>query len=174
MQRLEDPNWQAGVDALLVGAYSLADVDWWPFKERADRERLREGLRLAECAETGAEENVSPITIPGTTTIDAVMANELHSRGVTFVDVRGIASWDSGHIPGAIHLGLKTHFSEDELTAVVAKQQPVVIYCAGPRCLLSTEACTQAVAWGFDQVYYFREGFPSWKAAGYPIEVSQK
>ena len=27
-----------------------------------------------------------------------------------------------------------------------------------------------AVAWGFTKVYYFREGFPAWKTAGYAIE----
>ena len=26
--------------------------------------------------------------------------------------------------------------------------------------------------WGFKRVYYFSEGFPVWKEAGYPVEVS--
>ena len=73
-----------------------------------------------------------------------------------------------------IELGFKTDFTEANLTAVVAKDQPVIIHCSGPRCLLSSNASVKAVAWGFEQVYYFREGFPGWKAAGYPIEVSQE
>ncbi len=40
--------------------------------------------------------------------------------------------------------------------------------------MLSSKACVNAVVWGFEQVYYFREGFPGWKAANCPIEVSQE
>jgi rhodanese-related sulfurtransferase len=41
----------------------------------------------------------------------------------------------------------------------------------GPRCLRSSKACVKAVGWGFEKVYYLREGLPGWKAAGYPVAV---
>ncbi len=173
-QRLQDDGWKAGIDLLLVGTYSLEDLNWWPFKLTADRERLREGLRRAGVPGTGAGENVSPMTIDGATTVDAVMAEALHRNGAIFIDVRGKASWDAGHIPGARHLDLKTRFTETGLTSLVKRNQKLVIYCAGPRCLLSSEACAKAVSWGFEQVFYFREGFPSWKASGYAVEVSSE
>ena len=44
----------------------------------------------------------------------------------------------------------------------------------GPRCLLSSKACAKAVGWGFEKVYYLREGLPGWKAAGYPVAQSQQ
>ncbi len=172
-QRLTDPSVEVGVDVLLAGPYTLKDVDLWRFGEGADRARLHEGLRLAGVPKAGLGKAVSPTKVAGATTVDAVEAKSLLDRGVPFVDVRGDDSWNDGHIPGAVHLYLKAGFNEAGLSAVVAKDQAVVVYCQGPRCLLSSKACTKAVAWGFAKVHYFREGFPSWKAAGYPIEVSQ-
>lgn len=169
--RLTDPKVQVGVDVLLAGPYTLKDIDLLPFRESTDRNRLRDGLSLVGVPEVGHGKAVSPPKVPGTTTVDAVAVKSLLDRGVTFVDVRDDESWNNGHIPGAVHLYFKREFSEASLSAVVAKNREVVIYCMGPRCLLSSKACTKAVAWGFSKVYYFREGFPSWKAAGYPVEV---
>ena len=162
---------RAGIDALLVGAYSLKDLELWPFAHDADRERLHEGLARAGVPETGADENVSPLEVAGATTVDAATAKSLFDRGVAFVDVRGKGSWADGHVPGAVHLDLKEDFSAASLAQVVRRDEEVVIYCMGPRCLLSSEACKQAVAWGFRNVYFFREGFPAWKASGYPVAV---
>jgi len=159
---------------LLAGPYTLKDVDLWQFREGADRERLHEGLRLAGVPEAGQGKEVSPTKVIGATTIDAAEAKRLHNRGVIFVDVRGNDSYNDGHIPGAAHLYLKEGFDEVALTAVATKGQEVVIYCQGPRCLLSSKACAKAIAWGFVKVYYFREGFPSWKAAGYLVDVPSR
>jgi adenylate cyclase len=162
---------RVGLDVFLVGPYTLDDVDLWPFKEQTDRERLREGLRLAGVAEAGQEAEVSPTEIPGATTVDAAGAKTMFNRGVPFVDVRADSDRSLGHIPGDIHLNLDDAFGEESLGAVVGKDQEVVIYCMGPRCLRSSQACAKAVSWGFTRVFYFREGFPAWKAAGHPFEV---
>jgi rhodanese-related sulfurtransferase/tetratricopeptide (TPR) repeat protein len=162
---------RVGLDVFLVGPYTLDDVDLWPFKEPADRERLRQGLRLAGVPEAGQEREVSPTEIAGATTIDAVAAKAMLDRDVPFVDVRADEEWNTGHIPGALHLDSDDAFSEASLSAVVGKNQEVVIYCMGPRCLRSSQACAKAVSWGFTQVRYFREGFPAWKAAGFPIAL---
>jgi TolB-like protein/class 3 adenylate cyclase/rhodanese-related sulfurtransferase len=172
-QQLEDAGFAIGVDVFLPGPYTQKDVDFWPFKEAADRARLREGLRLAGVPATGAAENVSPIEVPGAVTVDPVEAKELLDRGAVFVDVRGDGRWEDGHIPGSVSLGLVEGFSEQALSQIVAKDREVVIYCMGPRCLRSSKACAMAVSWGFEKVYYLREGLPGWKAAGYPIEVGE-
>ncbi|MEE8548431.1 MAG: rhodanese-like domain-containing protein, partial [Alphaproteobacteria bacterium] len=163
---------QLGVDVLLLGPYTLKDVDLWHFKERADRERLREGLRkagLPKAAPGSAE--VSPTEVEGAVTVSPAMAKALLDRGVPFVDVRGDSPWNLGHIPGAVHLELKKVFGEATLSAVVGGDQEVVIYCSGPKCLRSSKACVKAVSWGFTNVYYFRDGLPGWKAAGYPVAL---
>ncbi len=170
-QNLADSGVEAGVNALLVGPYTLKDVDLWALNDRKDRDRLSVGLRLAGLPEAGKGGAVSPTEVSGATTVDHVAAKALFDRGITFIDVRGDGSWNNGHIPDAVHLDLKGGFSEAALSAAVTKGQEVVIYCMGPRCLLSSKACALAVAWGFENIYYLREGFPSWKAAGYPVAV---
>jgi TolB-like protein/class 3 adenylate cyclase/rhodanese-related sulfurtransferase/Flp pilus assembly protein TadD len=168
---IEEGPLRVGLDVFLVGPYTLDDVDLWPFKEQADRERLRQGLRLAGVSEAGQEGEVSPTEIAGATTIDAAAAKTMLDRGVPFVDVRSDEEWSLGYIPGAVHLDSDDAFGEESLTAVASKDQAVVIYCMGPRCLRSSQASAKAVLWGFTRVHYFREGFPAWKAAGYPLEV---
>ncbi len=162
---------QAGITALLVGPYTLQDLSLWPFKKTTDRERLRLGLQFAGVPETGQADDESPIEVAGAAAVNAEAARALFDRGVPFVDVRGEASWRNGHIPGAVNLDLKNGFTVAALSAVVDRDQEVVIYCMGPRCLLSSEASAKAVAWGFTNVYYFRAGFPSWKEAGYAVAV---
>ena len=167
---IEEGPLRVGLDVFLVGPYTLDDVDLWPFKEQADRERLRQGLRLAG-VEAGQEGEVSPTEIAGATTIDAAAAKTMLDRGVPFVDVRSDEDWSLGYIPGAVHLDSDDAFGEESLIAVASKDQAVVIYCMGPRCLRSSQASAKAVSWGFTRVRYFREGFPAWTAAGYPFEV---
>ena len=117
-----------------------------------------------------AEEQGSPVTVPGATTVDAAAAKTLFDQRAVFVDTRTDADWEAGRIPAAVHLELKKVLSEAMLSAVVQKDQPMVFYCNGPKCMRSSEGAAMAVAWGFTQVYYFRAGFPAWQAAGYAIE----
>ncbi len=124
---------KTGIDVLLLGPYTQNDVALWPFQKQADRERLREGLRLAGVPKVGTGKKVSPIEVAGATTIDAAAAKALLDRGVPFIDVRGTSSYNNGHIPGAVNLWFKKGFSESALSAVVAKGQGVVFYCMGER-----------------------------------------
>lgn len=113
---------------------------------------------------------VSPTEVQGATSVTVEQAKELFEAGVVFVDVRKDADWDAGRIPGAHHVELKSAYSEQALSAIVGKDAKVVIYCNGDNCMRSSEACAQAVGWGFKNVYYFRDGFPAWETAGYPVE----
>lgn len=113
---------------------------------------------------------IAPVMVDGTTRIDAVKAKQLFDSGVVFVDVSKDKYWQRGRIPDAVHLELRDAFSNDELGRYAQKDQQVVIYCGGPSCARSAQAAAQAVDWGYRQVYYYREGFSSWKAAGYPVE----
>ena len=112
----------------------------------------------------------SPASVAGATTVDAAKAKALFDKGVAFVDVRSDKDWDAGRIPGAAHIELKKVYNADELGKEVGKDDEVVIYCNGHSCMRSSKACEQAVGWGFGKVYYFRDGFPAWKSAGYPVE----
>ena len=108
----------------------------------------------------------SGFAVKGAKKIDVGVAKTLHDRGVTFIDARGENRWKLGHIPRAISLFIVT---KAELKEIVDKNKEVVFYCGGTDCSLSAYACAKAVAWGYKNVYYFAEGYPGWKAAGYPI-----
>lgn len=122
------------------------------------------------CSMAWAEDEVSPEQVAGAKTIDVTEAKALFDQGVLFVDVRKDKDWAAGRIPDAIHLELKTVFTEENLSKEVKKDESFVLYCNGPSCLRSSAASAKAVEWGFKSVYYFRDGFPAWKSASYPVE----
>ena len=112
----------------------------------------------------------TPENVPGAATVDATAAKKLFDQEAAFIDLRKENVWNSGRVPGAIWLDFKNAFNEGALSNEVDKDEKVVFYCSGVRCPRSSKAATKALAWGYTDVYYFREGFPAWKKAGYPIE----
>jgi rhodanese-related sulfurtransferase len=120
----------------------------------------------------GASELVdaSPEGVAGATTVDTDTAKSLFDQEAAFIDLRKENMWNSGRIPGAIWLEFKTAFSQEALESEVGKDEKVVFYCSGVRCPRSSKACAKALEWGYQDVYYYRDGFPAWKTAGNPIE----
>lgn len=124
------------------------------------------GLPLASFA--GDKE--SPQSIDGAKTVTATEAKALFDKGIAFIDVRKDKDWAAGRIPDAVHLELKKILNDKKLSKEVKKDQKVVFYCNGPKCMRSSVASAKAVVWGYSKVYYFRGGLPAWKSAGYPVE----
>ena len=127
-------------------------------------------LLLAFFVNTAMAASLSPENIDGATTVDAAKAKQLFDSGAAFVDTRRNSDWDAGRIPDAIHLELKSNYTEASLSGEVSKGEPMVCYCNGHKCKRAAACSKKAVSWGFSKVYYFRDGFPAWKAAGYPVE----
>ncbi len=111
-----------------------------------------------------------PLTVDGATTVDASEATKLFENEVAFIDVRKDKDWEAGRVPEAYHLDVKTKLTEESLSDVVKKDETVVFYCNGIKCLRSAVATEKAVSWGYTDVKYFRTGFPAWKKAGNPVE----
>jgi TolB-like protein/class 3 adenylate cyclase/rhodanese-related sulfurtransferase len=114
--------------------------------------------------------------VEGAAKIDVPTARSLYDRRVVFVDVRIEFLWNEGRIPGAFHLPeawprdpAKARLSESTLMAIAGKTDDVVFYCDGTDCYSSAFASAKALAWGYQNVFYFAEGFPGWKKAGYPV-----
>ena len=114
--------------------------------------------------------DATPTSVPGATTVDAKSAKGLFDEEAAFVDLRKENVWNGGRVPGAIWLDFKNGFNKDALVAEVDTAEKVVFYCSGVRCPRSAKASAKAVSWGYENVYYFRDGFPAWKNAGYPVE----
>ena len=117
-----------------------------------------------------AGDEVSPENIDGATTIDTAKARELFDNEALFVDVRKNSDWEAGRIPGAVHLELKKVYTAESLGEQAKKDEDIVMYCNGASCLRSSIASAKAVEWGFTKIYYYRDGFPAWKAASNPVE----
>ena len=107
------------------------------------------------------------LEVKGATTIDVPTAKALHDRGVIFVDI--FYMWTAAHIPGAYYVDvIAGEFDEFELLKIVEKDQEVVIYGGVNR--YAANASAMAVMWGFEKIYYFRDGTEGWNSAGYPVE----
>ncbi len=119
---------------------------------------------------TLASGKISATTVDGANTVTTDEAKKLFDDGTLFIDVRSNKAWSAGRISDAVLLDIKSNFSEQSLLAEVKKTEPVVIYCNGHDCLRSAKATKMAVGWGFTNLYYYRDGFPAWKNAGYPVE----
>jgi rhodanese-related sulfurtransferase len=124
---------------------------------------------------------VSPESVAGVTSVDAAKAHELWEQRAWFVDPRKSEQYEAGRIPGALNIeydpdekqssGLgDQQLTEASLSAEVPKNEPVVFYCNAEGCDRSSWGAALAKEWGWEKVYYFRDGFPAWKKAGYPVE----
>lgn len=58
------------------------------------------------------------------------------------------------------------------LILVVSKSLPgaTVFACNGPECWKSCKSAKVTLQHGYSKVYWFRGGYPEWKAAGLPVE----
>lgn len=127
-------------------------------------------MLLAFSLALAASEGHAPDNVAGAKTITPAEAKALFEKEVIFIDVRGEQDFDAGRIPGAVHLSLNGTLTEASLAREISKTDEVVFYCNGVKCKLSSQACANALSWGFTKVYYFREGMPGWTQAGYPVE----
>lgn len=109
----------------------------------------------------------APVEVDGAMTISVYQAKQLHELGAVFVDVRPKREWAWGHVEGAVNMDLAHEFfglSSSEWPRGV----PLVFYCDSEVCPASAEAVRLAVEWGYQQVFYFRQGYFAWMLADFP------
>lgn len=90
--------------------------------------------------------------------------------GVTVLDSRSTASWDQGHIPGAVHL--PTALIPEQAARLLDPAVPVVTYCWGPGCDGATRAALALARLGY-QVKEMRGGFEYWVREGFAFETAR-
>ena len=99
--------------------------------------------------------------------LSAIEANQ----APVIIDVRSQAEYDSGHVPGAIHVPFWWAYSPDEL-ARVGGSELLVLYCAhGPRAGIAKFALKLS---GFDNIVYLKGHMSAWKDAKLPMEIPDK
>jgi len=104
-------------------------------------------------------------------TLDAVDKEELlrllTEEAVTIIDVRPEVEYEQGHIPTARSVPVETL---KQRLAKLPRDLEIVAYCRGPYCVFSDEAVRLLQEKGF-RARRLSEGFPEWRAAGYPVEA---
>lgn len=104
-------------------------------------------------------------------TLEPIDAPELRRRmkagDITLIDVRPEAEYHAGHIAGAMSVPLQ---SLQKRLRAIPKDRPVVAYCRGPYCVLTVEAVARLSRHGYE-VRRFADGFPGWKADGFPVRT---
>lgn len=90
--------------------------------------------------------------------------------GLVVVDSRSEASWDQGHIPGALHI--PTARIAELAPRLVDPAATVVTYCWGPGCNGATRAALAFARLGYP-VKEMLGGFEYWAREGYPYETAE-
>jgi rhodanese-related sulfurtransferase len=101
-----------------------------------------------------------------------VAAARAAGEQLVIIDVRDAASWDQGHIPGAVHL------PAGEIPARLGELPPpqddpdLVVYCWGPGCNGSTKAALALARAGYRSVREMIGGFEYWAREGLAIATT--
>ncbi len=98
-----------------------------------------------------------------------MLAQQIESGTAPVVlDVRSESEYESGHVPGAIHIPFQSvAFRHEEIS--LDKEQPIVVYCAhGPRAAWAGRALRNA---GYINVVYLEGHMASWERDGLPQEL---
>lgn len=109
-----------------------------------------------------------------TTTVKTIRADDLERKlrddvGVHVWNVLTDQWFKNELIPGSRHVPLDK-IDQAVAQAHIAKDAPVVVYCAGPTfaaCSQSREAAEKLSALGFSRVEAFEGGLTEWKKAGH-------
>ena len=85
--------------------------------------------------------------------------------GIAVIDSRPKKrKYDKGHIPGALSIADRS-FDKNTQLLPADKTTPLVFYCGGYQCKLSSNSAAKARALGYTNVKVFAGGFPAWKKA---------
>jgi ABC-type phosphate/phosphonate transport system substrate-binding protein/rhodanese-related sulfurtransferase len=124
---------------------------------------------------------LTPAFLPGANVIGADKVADLIRQGVLCLDVRTEAEYKAHHISGAKFLPYAEHSkkevgfdrTQDKFAlgeTVKDKGAPIIFSCNGEECWKSYKAATWALADGYQQVYWFRGGFPEWRKRNFALE----
>jgi rhodanese-related sulfurtransferase len=93
----------------------------------------------------------------------------IFDEAIIVIDVRPELEYEQGHIPAARSVPVE---NLERRLAELARDVEIVAYCRGPYCVYSDQAIRLLHRHGF-RARRLSEGFPEWRAAGYPVEVKQ-
>lgn len=90
----------------------------------------------------------------------AELKSAVESKSATVFDVNSKESYDSTHVPGAIHF--ESHEADFAKMLPKDKGAMIVAYCGGPSCMAWKMAAKEACKLGYTNVRHFKEGIKGW------------
>lgn len=101
-----------------------------------------------------------------------IMLDLVNDQQCTLVDVRPMAQFDEGHVPGAVSLPIEVF---DQRIGDFFVEHPldtcIIVYCAGRECLDSHRLAQNLETFGFTNIWVFSGGFAEWIEGGLPVEI---
>jgi rhodanese-related sulfurtransferase len=94
----------------------------------------------------------------------------LLDEGAQLVEVLPAEEYNELHLPGAVHIPLKT--LDAATTSGLDRQRPVIVYCWDALCDMSPRAACRLEALSFTQVHDYVPGKVDWLAHNLPVEGS--
>lgn len=139
---------------------------------------------IGACAFTSASLSLAaetPTSLKGTEVVSAAKAKSLMDGGAKMIDTRVANEYAEAHIKGAINVPYKeksakaadfdaSQDSFDVSKLPADKNATIITQCNGAECWKSYKGAVAAMKAGYKKVYWFRGGFPEWKASGLPVE----
>ena len=131
--------------------------------------RLLREVRDVARMQLAEVERVARQYIDGRDELDPVSLDELRrlvrEGEVTVIDVRPVAEYEAGHVPGALSIPVED--LERRLRGLPKKRE-IVAYCRGPYCVYSVEAVELLRKRGY-RARRAEQGLPDWVEAGLPV-----
>ena len=96
----------------------------------------------------------------------------IKEKKVAILDVNGAASYQKGHVPGAIEFSA----NQSSLSSLLPKDKSslVVAYCGGPSCRAYLRGAEAAKKLGYKNIKHLSAGISGWKKAGKEISKPKK
>lgn len=106
--------------------------------------------------------------------VEAAAAKARLEKGALFLDARGIAFYEMGHIPGARSLPEEDFDgSFAKLEDTLRRRFDIVVYCSGYGCEASHIVARKLRDRGVEAAI-LHEGWPAWTDAGYPVKEGKE
>ena len=124
----------------------------------------------------------TPAAAPaGVKIVDAKQVQELQAKGAIIVDTRKAGEFGEGSLKGAISVPYdpeKSAKSADfdpkqdkfDMSKLADKNAHIVVFCNSGTCWKSYKSAVVLAQNGYKNVYWYRNGYPDWKARKLPIE----
>lgn len=113
----------------------------------------------------------APETIEGVTTVSAEQLIDmiLANPDLIVIDSRKKTEYLKGHIEGSINI-LNTRLKAEDLERISPdKNNAILFYCNGSRCLRSSDSIKKAKDWGYNNLIWFRGGWKEWTEKRLPM-----